>query len=114
MMLNMVETSQEYFDMLQYGIEGETYVLGENGEANYPDGMNAANSNYMDWGGRWAFWKPQFMRPNFEYPEGRPQAAEPAMRELLGRESFVVQNGIVTADAKIGPAVETAGLDASL
>lgn len=70
MMLNMVETNQEYFDMLQYGIEGETYVLGENGEANYPDGMNAANSNYMDWGGRWAFWKPQFMRPNFEYPEG--------------------------------------------
>ena len=29
-------------------------------------------------------------------------------------ESYVVQNGIVTADAKIGPAVETAGLDASL
>lgn len=28
---------------------------------------------------------------NFEYPEGRPQEAEPAMRELLGRESLVVQ-----------------------
>lgn len=28
---------------------------------------------------------------NFEYPEGRPQAAEPAMRELMGRESLVVQ-----------------------
>lgn len=28
---------------------------------------------------------------NFVYPEGRPQAAEPAMRELLGRESLVVQ-----------------------
>jgi len=28
---------------------------------------------------------------NFEYPEGRPQATEPAMRELLGRESLVVQ-----------------------
>ena len=28
---------------------------------------------------------------NCEYPGGRPQAAEPAMRELLGRESMVVQ-----------------------
>ena len=28
---------------------------------------------------------------NFEYSEGRPQAAEPAMRELLGRDSLVVQ-----------------------
>ncbi|OUQ80133.1 TIGR03936 family radical SAM-associated protein [Flavonifractor sp. An100] len=27
---------------------------------------------------------------NFEYPEGRPQEAEPAMRELLSRESLVV------------------------
>lgn len=28
---------------------------------------------------------------NFEYPEGRPQEAEPAMRELLSRESLVVR-----------------------
>jgi len=28
---------------------------------------------------------------NFEYPEGRPQAAETAMRELMNRESLVVQ-----------------------
>lgn len=28
---------------------------------------------------------------NFEYPEGRPQETEPAMRELLGRESLVVR-----------------------
>ena len=28
---------------------------------------------------------------NFEYSECRPQAAEPAMRELLGRDSLVVQ-----------------------
>ena len=27
----------------------------------------------------------------FEYPDGRPQASEPAMRELLGRESLVVK-----------------------
>ena len=28
---------------------------------------------------------------NLEYPEGRPQEAEPAMRELLSRDSLVVQ-----------------------
>lgn len=28
---------------------------------------------------------------NFEYPEGRPQEAEPAMRELLSQESLVVR-----------------------
>lgn len=28
---------------------------------------------------------------NFEYPEGRPQECEDAMRELLGRESLVVK-----------------------
>lgn len=28
---------------------------------------------------------------NFEYPEGRPQEAEPAMQELLRRESLVVK-----------------------
>ena len=28
---------------------------------------------------------------NFDYPEGRPQACEPAMEALLGRESLVVR-----------------------
>ena len=28
---------------------------------------------------------------NFEYPEGRPQACEPAMEELLSRDSLVVE-----------------------
>ena len=28
---------------------------------------------------------------NFEYPDGRPQESEPAMRELLGRESLVIR-----------------------
>mgnify|MGYP001048428272 FL=1 len=32
--------------------------------------MNASNSNYMEWGGRWAAWKPQFMRPDASYNEG--------------------------------------------
>ena len=71
MFLNMVETNREFYDMLHFGIEGLTYVLGPNGEAEYavPD-MTAQNSNYMEWGGQWALWKPQFMRPTQIYPEG--------------------------------------------
>ncbi|MGG6310429.1 extracellular solute-binding protein [Paenibacillus macerans] len=67
--LDMVETDRTLYDLLQYGIEGKTYVL--DGEmAVYPDGMDSTTSNYMEWGGQWAFWKPQFMRPTQTYPEG--------------------------------------------
>lgn len=69
MFLDMVETDQTLYDMVQYGIEGKTYVL--NGEeAAYPDGMDGASSNYMGWGGQWALWKPQFMRPTADYAPG--------------------------------------------
>ncbi|HEY2491687.1 MAG TPA: DUF3502 domain-containing protein, partial [Paenibacillus sp.] len=64
--LDMVETDQTLYDLLQYGIEGKTYEL--NGEAaDYPEGMQSSTSNYMEWGGQWAFWKPQFMRPTTTY-----------------------------------------------
>ncbi len=69
MWMNMMETSQEFYDMVFYGIEGKTYVL--NGKAaEYPSGMTSANSNYMDWAGQWTLWKPQFMRPDATYGEG--------------------------------------------
>lgn len=66
--LDLVETDQKLYDLLQYGIEGKTYAL--DGEtAIYPDGMDTTTSNYMEWGGQWAFWKPQFMRPTSTYPK---------------------------------------------
>jgi putative aldouronate transport system substrate-binding protein len=67
--LDMIETDQTLYDILQYGIEGKTYVL-DGKMAVYPDGMDSTTSNYMEWGGQWAFWKPQFMRPTTTYPEG--------------------------------------------
>lgn len=69
MFLDMVETDQKLYDMVQYGIEGTTYVL-DGEEAAYLEGMDAASSNYMGWGGQWALWKPQFMRPTADYAEG--------------------------------------------
>lgn len=64
--LDMLETDRELYDLVHYGIEGKTYVL--NGEmAEYPEGMGTATSNYMEWGGQWALWKPEFMRPTVTY-----------------------------------------------
>jgi putative aldouronate transport system substrate-binding protein len=36
----------------------------------YPAGMNDNNSNFMNWQGRWALFKPQFMRGDPLYREG--------------------------------------------
>lgn len=69
MFLDLVETDKAVYDLIQYGIEGKTYVL-DGQAANYPSGMDASTSNYMDWGGQWAFWKPQFMRPTPTWPDG--------------------------------------------
>lgn len=67
--LDMVETDQTLYDLLQYGIEGKTYNL-DGDMAVYPEGMDSSTSNYMEWGGQWAFWKPQFMRPTQTYGPG--------------------------------------------
>lgn len=64
--LDMLETDRTLYDLVQYGIEGKTYVL-KGDAAEYPEGMQTTTSNYMEWGGQWAFWKPQFMRPTMTY-----------------------------------------------
>lgn len=55
--------------MVMYGIKDKTYVLNGNA-ADFPAGMTGATSNFMEWGGQWALWKPQFMRPTAQYSEG--------------------------------------------
>lgn len=66
MFLEQLHSDRTLYDMVHYGVEGLTYEL-DGEEAVYPEGMNQANSNYMDWGGRWALWDPQFMRPDSLY-----------------------------------------------
>ena len=70
MFLNLLEINQELYDLVHYGIEGLTYEINEDGSARFPDGMDASNSNFMLWQGRWGLWKPQFMRGDFEFPRG--------------------------------------------
>lgn len=72
MFLNLLETDREMYNLVHYGIEGVTYNIGkdDNGvdTAFFPDGMDASNSNYMLWQGRWGLWKPQFMLGDYEFP----------------------------------------------
>lgn len=69
MFLEWMNASQENYDSVLYGIEGTTYVLEEDENGNqsvmYPEGENAQNG-YLDWSGRWAFWRDQWRRPGFE------------------------------------------------
>ncbi|WP_105615469.1 extracellular solute-binding protein [Vallitalea okinawensis] len=69
MFLELLETDQKLYDMVQYGIEGLTYEL-DNGRAVYPGDMTRSSTNYMEWGGQWGLWKPQFFRANPSYSEG--------------------------------------------
>jgi len=69
MFMNLLQTDQEMYDMVHYGILGDTYLIADDGAVVYPEGMTTANSSYMGWQGRWAYWKPQFMRPDDEFPK---------------------------------------------
>jgi putative aldouronate transport system substrate-binding protein len=67
MFINMLQVDQKLFDLVMYGEEGRNYTLSADGAATYPSGMTATNSSYMDWQGRWAFWNPQYLRPDATY-----------------------------------------------
>lgn len=44
--LNWIYTSQEFNDLINWGIEGEDWVLTEDGLAAYPDGVDANSVGY--------------------------------------------------------------------
>lgn len=67
MFINMLQIDQKLFDLVLYGEEGRNYKLTAEGAATFPEGMTATNSSYMDWQGRWAFWNPQYLRPDSTY-----------------------------------------------
>lgn len=85
MLLELLNTDEEAYDMFMYGIEGETYVKGEDGTIQYPEGQDASTSTYLGW-----FYWP-FVREQFDKPSGIiTQAALDAEREWLTKDSLVV------------------------
>jgi putative aldouronate transport system substrate-binding protein len=69
MFLEMLNVDKDFYDLVLYGIKDKTYIL-EGDKAAIPAGMNPQTTNYLDWQGQWALWKPQFMRPTDLYPAG--------------------------------------------
>ncbi len=69
MFLELMGLDKELYDLVIYGIKDKTYVL-DGEKAGIPEGMNPQTTNYLDWQGQWALWKPQFMRPTDLYPSG--------------------------------------------
>lgn len=61
MFLEEMATNQEVYDLVIYGLEGQTYV--KNGDSyDYPAGMTPDTSNYMEWSGQWGLWRDYEMR----------------------------------------------------
>lgn len=85
MLLELLNTDEEAYDMFMYGIEGETYVKDENGALQYPEGQDASNSTYMGW-----FYWP-FVREQFQKPSGKiTQAALDEETEWLKKDNLIV------------------------
>ena len=85
MLLELLNTDEEAYDMFMYGIEGETYVKDETGALQYPEGQDASNSTYMGW-----FCWP-FVREQFQKPSGKiTQAALDEETEWLKKDNLIV------------------------
>ena len=85
MLLELLNTDEEAYDMFMYGIEGETYVKDETGVLQYPEGQDASNSTYMGW-----FCWP-FVREQFQKPSGKiTQAALDEETEWLKKDNLIV------------------------
>ena len=62
MLLNLLNTNEEAYDLFMYGIEGETYVLDDDGSVSYPEGQDSTNATYLNWF-KWPFVRSQFEKP---------------------------------------------------
>ncbi len=84
--LNWTYTSQEFNDLINWGIEGEDWVLTDDGLASYPDGVDATSVGYHnDFG--------------FVYPNqfaGHPWAGNPTD---IWEQYDVYNEGITTSKA---------------
>ncbi len=85
MLMELLNSNEEAYDLFMYGIEGETYVKGEDGYINYPEGQDSTNATYLGW----FFWP--FVREQFKKPSGlsTPQAIE-SERKWLEKSNLVV------------------------
>lgn len=85
MLLELLNTNEEAYDLFMYGIEGENYVKAEDGSIQYPEGQDASTSTYLGWF-NWPFVRQQYNKPSGLIT----QAAMDAENEWLSRENLIV------------------------
>lgn len=85
MLMELLNTDEEAYNMFMYGIEGETYVINESGAIDYPEGQDSSNSTYLDWF-RWPFIRSQFNKPSGNITAEALQAEN----EWLQKDTLVV------------------------
>lgn len=85
MLLELLNTDEEAYDMFMYGIEGETYVKDESGSLQYPEGQDASTSTYLGWF-NWPFVRQQFNKPSGKIT----QESLDAEQKWLEKETLVV------------------------
>lgn len=85
LLLELLDTNQEAYDLFMYGIHGETYDLDETGTVQYPEGQSMASSEYLGWPG-WAFKRIKFDRPSGKYTS----EVQELEKEWLEKDNFTV------------------------
>ncbi|MGB8451450.1 MAG: extracellular solute-binding protein [Anaerocolumna sp.] len=85
MLMELLNTNEEAYDMFMYGIEGKTYVINKDGAIDYPEGQDSSNSTYLDWF-RWPFIRSQFNKPSGNITTEALEAED----KWLQKDSFAV------------------------
>jgi putative aldouronate transport system substrate-binding protein len=83
MFMEWVNASQENYNAVLYGIKDTTYVVND-GIIGFPPGQDA-QSGYLEWNGRWAFWRSQWRQPSWEFTQAvrEAQQAELEMPNII-------------------------------
>jgi putative aldouronate transport system substrate-binding protein len=77
MFMEWANASQENYNAILYGIRDVTYVV-EDGIIKFPAGQNA-QTGYLEWAGRWAFWRSPWRQPSWEYNQAVRDAQQDAI-----------------------------------
>jgi putative aldouronate transport system substrate-binding protein len=78
MFLEWANASQENYNAVLYGIKDTTYVV-NNGIVQFPAGQDA-QSGYLEWNGRWAFWRSQWRQPSWELTQAVQEAQQAELK----------------------------------
>lgn len=84
MLLELLNSNEEAYDLFMYGVEGKDYVLND-GLIQYPEGQDSTNSTYMGW----FYWG--FLREKFDLPsETNSPEYQKKYGEWLAQDNKVV------------------------